>query len=60
MAIAAVATTVVGTNSNDDMSLLIKNVEALADGEDSDCPNGCKQPHDHCWCNGYQPYTEAN
>lgn len=30
LAIAAVATTVVATNSNDDMSLLAQNTEALA------------------------------
>ena len=33
LAIAAVATTVVATNSNDDMSLLAQNIEALAQSE---------------------------
>lgn len=33
-AIATVATTVMGSRSNDDMSLLMQNVEALAQRED--------------------------
>jgi hypothetical protein len=33
MAIAAVATTVIATNSNDKMSLIMQNVEALANAE---------------------------
>jgi ferredoxin-thioredoxin reductase catalytic subunit len=35
MAIAAVTTTIVATNSNDEKSLLAQNVEALASGEES-------------------------
>jgi hypothetical protein len=37
LAIAAVATTVVTTNSNEDMSLLARNIEALARGESGGC-----------------------
>ena len=59
LAIAAVATTVVGTNSNDDMSLLIKNVEALADGE---ADVYCTGPRNwgHCQSNNSNPCRDES
>ncbi len=43
----------------DQEKLMQVNLEALTDPEiNPDCPNGCVEPFDHCWCNGYQPYTE--
>ena len=47
LAIAAVATTVVGTNSNDDMSLLAQNVEALAQGETNGACGYCYSNYDY-------------
>ncbi len=39
--------------------MMLANLEALTGGEENpNCPNGCVEPFDHCWCNGYQPYTE--
>lgn len=32
--------------------LMLTNVEALARGEDSGCPNGCVDNGDGCTCNG--------
>lgn len=32
--------------------LMLANVEALARGEDSGCPNGCIDNGDGCTCNG--------
>jgi hypothetical protein len=59
-AVAAVGTAVVATNSNDEKSLLAKNVQALASGEEDPCPNGCYDDGEGCWCNGWhEHYKEA-
>lgn len=41
--------------------LALANVEALANGEDSDCPNGCLSDGFGCFCHYWFPtYREAN
>jgi len=35
-------------SNNGDLALA--NVEALASGESSGCPNGCMGPGSGCWC----------
>lgn len=39
--------------------LALANVEALAGGESSDCPNGCLTSPGKCNCRGEHPYKEA-
>ena len=41
--------------------LTLANVEALASGESSDCPNGCYDNGSGCFCHYWFPsYREAN
>lgn len=41
--------------------LALENVEALASGEYSDCPNGCYDNGSGCFCHYWFPsYREAN
>lgn len=53
-AFAAIAGYGVYTSQKSDSvsELLLANVEALANGEDSGCPNGCVDNGDGCTCNG--------
>lgn len=57
------AVTVTGFSAYNQSSLsdlLNANVEALAGGEDSNCPNGCNDYGGGCYCNGwYEFYREA-
>lgn len=36
-------------------ALTLENVEALADGENFLCPNGCMGSGSSCYCNGWYP-----
>ncbi|WP_019539959.1 NVEALA domain-containing protein [Proteiniphilum acetatigenes] len=38
--------------------LALNNVEALANGESSDCPNGCLDAPGLCYCRGSLPFEE--
>ena len=42
--------------SNELNGLALDNVEAIASGENSMCPNGCMGSGDGCYCNGWYPY----
>ena len=62
-ALALLAATGYGVNqsmkSNVDLSYLaLSNVEALANGESSDCPNGCLDAPGLCYCRGSLPFEE--
>lgn len=62
-ALALLATTGYGVNqsvkNNADLSgLALSNVEALANGESSDCPNGCLDAPGLCYCRGSLPFEE--
>lgn len=58
---AAVAVTGYSAYNKTNVSdLLSANVEALTRGENPNCPNGCKDNGDGCYCNFYYPdYKEA-
>ncbi|MBE8722336.1 NVEALA domain-containing protein [Sphingobacterium pedocola] len=57
IAIAAVATfnVTIGTPNSATATISLSNVEALADGENPNCPNGCKANGDGCFCNYWFP-----
>ena len=62
-ALALLGTTGYGVNqsvkNNADLSgLALSNVEALANGESSDCPNGCLDAPGLCYCRGSLPFEE--
>lgn len=52
MALAAVTTTVVATNSNDEASLLMRNVEAMARGEGGTTVTVCAAAWGDCSIGG--------
>jgi len=64
-ALALLSTVSFGVNKsmNSDVGLsflALNNVEALAQGESTDCPNGCYDNGTGCYCNGWYPsYKEA-
>jgi hypothetical protein len=62
-ALALLATAGYGVNksmkSDVDLSdLALTNVEALAQGESSGCPNGCIDAPGLCYCRGSLPFEE--
>ena len=62
-ALALLATTAVGVaesrKSEATMSdLAMANVEALAQSESSDCPNGCLDAPGLCYCKHWLPFEE--
>lgn len=52
------------TQQNAEMSdLAMANVEALVQNKGDgmlDCPNGCLDMPEHCFCYGYHPYEEKS
>lgn len=66
--IALAFAAIIGINANINMngqteepSIALSNVEALASGEWSECPNGCYDNGNGCWCHTWYPYyREAN
>lgn len=40
--------------------LALANIEALAEVENPNCPNGCLSTYGLCFCNGHQPYEEKD
>ena len=47
-------------NASQFSEMLLDNVEALASGENANCPNGCKADGNGCYCNfWYEWYREA-
>lgn len=43
------------SEKNQMATLTLENVEALADGENFLCPNGCVESGEGCYCNGWYP-----
>ncbi len=62
VAIAAVAAVNVNieASNNGVATIGLSNVEALAQGENPNCPNGCYNNGDGCYCHVWYPsYKEA-
>lgn len=62
VAIAAVAAVNVNfsTQNSGSATINLSNVEALASGENPNCPNGCYDNGDGCFCHVWYPtYLEA-
>ena len=61
VAVAMAFNVTVSNTKTDTASLLVlRNVEALASGENSSCANGCIDNGNGCYCYGWYPnYREA-
>lgn len=58
-AVAAVNVNIEASN-NGAATIGLSNVEALAQGENPNCPNGCYDNGDGCYCHVWYPsYKEA-
>ncbi len=54
------AYSIFSTEKNQVNSLMLENIEALAQSEiNPDCPNGCLTTPGLCWCHFTHPYKEA-